>query len=153
MGEQDENLNCYAIPSNYKVRGKFKKFYIRNLIEAGIATLLVVSVLWGTKFIWEVKLGACIIFGALTAVGFVNGIKNYSVSQFFIMYIKFLYTNRLYHYKPMEEIYGEADKDRAIREEANTDELSPLERLKVRAKLKFGNIKKQSKKGEESADT
>ncbi len=153
MDEKDETLNCYSIPSNYKVRGKFKKYYIRNIVEAAIATLLVVSVLWGTKFIWEVKLGACIIFGALTAVGFLNGIKNYSVSQFLIMYVKFLYTNRLYHYKPMEEIYGEADKDRAIREEANTDDLSPIERLKVRAKLKFGKTKKQSKKREESVRT
>lgn len=150
MDEKDESLNCYSIPSNYKVRGKFKKFYIRNIIEASIATLFVISVLWGTKFIWEIKLGACIIFGALVAVLFLNGIKNYSVSQFIIMYLKFLYTNRLYHYKPMEDIYGEADKDRETGEE--TDDLSPVERFKVRFKHKFGKSKKKSAKGKEPAD-
>ena len=133
---EDQKLDSYLIPINYKVPGKWKRFYIRNLLEAGIAVFLIGSFVIHTRLIWQAKfILACLLCGAAAAV-FVNGINDLSVSEFTIRYIRFIFRKYIkYHYKKPELIYGEIDQDRENGEQEKGN--SNYERLKEKLTKRF----------------
>lgn len=106
--QSEEKLKEYIIPLNYKVKGKWRNMYIRNILEAVVVIIAFASIIMSSRFIWQIKwflmIGGAAGLGAL----FINGINDLSVTQWLISYIKYIYTKRKYHFENLEDIYGEA---------------------------------------------
>ena len=109
--DQDDPV-IIPIPRNYKVPGKWKHFYIRNLCEAALVALFFLWIALQTPFIWQIKALVAIAFGGGGAIFCVVGINEKSTFQFLFDYLKFVYTKRIYHFQNLEEVYGKACNDR-----------------------------------------
>ena len=108
----EEKREVYYIPPNYKVPNKWKRIYIRNLIEAAIVAGGIFALVWSTSLKWQIKSVIGLAAAALAGAFFINGIHGRSVTEFIINYIRFVFTRRDYHFKKVEAIYGEANKNR-----------------------------------------
>ena len=135
---EDQKLESYVIPGNFRVPGKWRRFYIRNLAEAGIAVLVTGSVITGSRLIWQAKfIAACLVCGSAAAL-FINGINGMSVSEFGLRYARFVFRKYIrYHFRRPELIYGEIGKDSKEREERKSGK-RPWERLVERFGKKPG---------------
>ena len=109
---QDDNPTPINIPRNYKVQGKWKGMYLRNLFEAAVVDVAVAFIILGTPLIWQLKVILIVVFVALFSVLLVHGINGKSTLQFLVTYIKFVYKKKIYHFQNLEEVYGQTGQNR-----------------------------------------
>lgn len=129
---QDDNPTPINIPKNFRVPGKWKGMYIRNLFEAAVVDFIIVILVLRTPFIWQLKTILIVVFVALFSALLIRGINGKSTLQFFASYIHFVYHKKVYHFKNLEDVYyGTASEDRE--ESAGK---SNLEKLLERRKSK-----------------
>lgn len=123
------------IPKNYKVPGKWKHFYVRNIMEAAVVDLLLFQMIVSSPFVFQIKVVAGVLLMILATIFMVGGINEKSTFQFLFGYIKYVYTRKDYHFEKLEEVYGKAHRDRKESDDEpgeTTIGRSKLEQIKAR---------------------
>ena len=135
---QDEVEKKYYVPKNYKVKGKFKGFYIRNLVEAGVLGLLVGFILYNS--LPFIKMARLIIAGIYTigmCVFCMVGVGDRSLCQFIVAWLRYVMTRKLYRYKPLEDVIKDAKTVSTVDSGARETNLSRIVNS-IKAKFNAG---------------
>lgn len=102
---QDVSQREIKIPENYSAQKKFANLVkTRNLIEAAIWFVIVGGYIYKTPLLFKVRIILIVSIGGSIAIFNLIGIKNMSISQFIIAYIKFLRGKKNYHLRSVANV-------------------------------------------------
>lgn len=82
------------VPNNRSMQKKFGPFFIRNIIEAVITAGLIGAIIWVLPFIVKAKLIFTIVFCGLAIIFNLIGVRNKSIFQVIMLWIRHLVTRR-----------------------------------------------------------
>ena len=133
----EEKLEQYIIPENYNGKFYFMNIAVQNLIEAGIASLVVGRLILMIPFLIKIKVSVLVLCCLLTFAFFAFGIKGESVITFVIGYLSFLINRKIYVFRRPDITYGVL-KEKQANEKSEGEYTSYYERTKE----KFKNFKK-----------
>lgn len=106
---QDVEEKKYYVPNNYKVKGKYKGFYIRNLVEAAILGVGVGFVLYkALPFIKMANLAIAGTYAIGMCVFCIIGVGDRSLCEFIVAWLRYVMTRKLYTFKPLENVMKES---------------------------------------------
>ena len=107
MADQPNKPYEFYIPDNYMEAGRIFGFRKRNMIEAGVVSLLILRIVFWIPFVMKVKLIVSIVL--IVAIGglFIGGVHNRSVTEWLQDYIRYKRNGKKYHMR----LPGVASKD------------------------------------------
>ena len=141
--KSDDRPVVISIPKNYRVPGKWKHFYIRNISEAVAVDFFLFQIIVNSPFVFQIKIVGGVLILALATIFLVSGINEKSTFQFLYGYIKYVYTRKDYHFEKLEDVYGKAHSNREENEEPEEESTrsSKLDQIKARFQEKRGKEK------------
>ena len=87
---QEEALNTYSIPLNYKQAGTWKNLRIPNLIEGVILAVIADSFIIKMPFTFQFKILVLIILSGGILIFAIHGINGERISLFLLVTLKYL---------------------------------------------------------------
>ena len=87
---QEEDLNTYSIPLNYKQAGTWKNLRIPNLIEGVILAVIADSFIIKMPFTFQFKILVLIILSGGILIFAIHGINGERISLFLLVTLKYL---------------------------------------------------------------
>ena len=138
---QEERDYTFYIPPNFTQKHKYFGFRLRNIVETIVMILVVVNVVGLTPFVSKVKIIIDITLVCVLGFFFINGVRNRSVTEWLMDYIRFKRNGKKLRFRTVRE-----DKFRKVAAtDASGQNLSFAEKVLLKVtngeKIEVKNVK------------